>query len=142
MITAKALGHFSPYGSYWVALSLINDGMDEQIIEKYVSHVENWSKTHLPLRPRYLHLRAELACTFDAFEAPCVINRSDFKAINLFDQAILEAERQSLLDCSAFINERYGANRLASHDSCGEFLKRKFGVSSRAYTGYMHDRGN
>lgn len=79
MITAKALGHFSPYGSYWAALSLINDAMDKQIIEKHVSHVENWSKTHLPLRPRYLHLRAELACSFDAFEARRVISHTEFR---------------------------------------------------------------
>jgi hypothetical protein len=70
MMAAKSLGHFSPYGSYWAALSLINDGMDKEIVEKYVSHVEKWSKSHLPLIPRYLHLRAELACAFDAFEAP------------------------------------------------------------------------
>jgi len=49
---------------------LINDGMDEQNVAKYVGHVERWSKSHSPLRPRFLHLRAELACRFDAFEVP------------------------------------------------------------------------
>jgi hypothetical protein len=30
----------------------------------------------------------------------------DIKALKLFDMAIAEAEKQGILDCAAFINER------------------------------------
>jgi hypothetical protein len=68
-VVAKALGHFSPYGSYWAALSLIRDGADQEIIKKYVTHVDKWSQEHILLRPRILHLRAELASESDPVEA-------------------------------------------------------------------------
>jgi hypothetical protein len=67
-VVAKALGHFSPYGSYWTALSLIIDGVDQEVINKYVSHVDKWSQEHILLRPRILHLRAELASRSDRVE--------------------------------------------------------------------------
>lgn len=68
MNLAKALGYKSPYGSYWVGLSLINDGVDDRDVETYIKHVESWSKEHPPLKPRLLHLRAELACRSDTVE--------------------------------------------------------------------------
>jgi hypothetical protein len=106
-IEAKALGHFSPYGSYWAAMSLLVQGADVNNVEKFVAHVEKWSLEHTLLRPRVLHLRAELACRSDVDEV-LLQNSSqiDSEAIKLFDQASSEAERQSLLDCAAFINER------------------------------------
>lgn len=62
------MGHYSPYGSYWAALSMIIDGEDEHITQKYVDHVDNWSREHVLLRPRILHLRAELASNSDPIE--------------------------------------------------------------------------
>ena len=35
------------------------------------------------------------------------ILQTDPKAVRLFDEARLEAEQQSILDCAAFVNERY-----------------------------------
>lgn len=58
---AKAWGYHAPYGDYWIALSLIIDGVDENIILKLVMHVEKWSHQHISLKPRHLHLQAELA---------------------------------------------------------------------------------
>lgn len=60
--SVKAIGFYSPYGSYWIALSLTDDGQDVDLIEPFVKHVESWSKQHNSLKPRALHLRAELAC--------------------------------------------------------------------------------
>ena len=60
LFLAKALGHFSPYGTYWAALSLIRDRVNPDFVEKLVSHVERWSRVHAPLLPRFLHLRAEI----------------------------------------------------------------------------------
>jgi hypothetical protein len=62
----KAIGHFSPYGSYWVAMCLIYEGADDKTIEKFAAHVETWSCVHPLLRPRALHLRAELASRSDS----------------------------------------------------------------------------
>jgi hypothetical protein len=101
---AKALGHYSPYGSYWAALSLISDGADQKDVEKYIDHVEKWSKQHVLLKPRLLHLHAEIATKSNTFEA-----------IKLFDSAAAEAERQSLLDSAAFINERYSLQCPGTH---------------------------
>jgi hypothetical protein len=64
----RALGHYSPYGSYWAALSMITDGADPATVEKYVEHVAMWSKEHTLLRPRILHLRAELTCKVNVIE--------------------------------------------------------------------------
>src|SRR5262245_11864261 len=61
-LQAKALGHVSPFGSYWIALSLINDGEANELVEQYLGRVSKWSVQILILRPRVLHLRAELAC--------------------------------------------------------------------------------
>ena len=65
---AKSLGFFAPYGSYWVALSMIQDGEEVRHIEKYIKHVEEWTKVHTILKPRCLHLRAELASRTDTVE--------------------------------------------------------------------------
>jgi hypothetical protein len=76
MLAAKFLGHFSPHGSYWAALSLISDGEAEEVVEKYIAHAEKWSHQHVILRPRVLHLRAEIASRTNTFEADslCCIN--------------------------------------------------------------------
>jgi hypothetical protein len=62
----KALGFYSPYGSYWIALSMINDKEDPDHIEPFVKHVETWSEMHISLKPRASHLRAELECSSDS----------------------------------------------------------------------------
>lgn len=59
---AKALGHYSAYGTYWLSLSLITDGLEQSQIEKFINYVEIWSQLHIRLKPRLLHLRAELQC--------------------------------------------------------------------------------
>ena len=70
--------------------------------------MERWSLEHPLLLPRALHLRAELACRSDADEVlPFQNLRQLYQAIRLFDQAALEADRLSALDCSAFVNERH-----------------------------------
>jgi hypothetical protein len=68
-IIAKPLGYYSAYGSYWLSLSLISDGVEESNIEKFLTHLEKWSYQHGGLKPRYLHLRAELACRTSVTEA-------------------------------------------------------------------------
>lgn len=60
-LLVKPLGHYSPYGSYWIALSMISDGDENSDVEPYVDYVHRWSKQHIALKPRFLHLRAELA---------------------------------------------------------------------------------
>ena len=65
---AKAFGHISPYTSYWAALSLIEDGVEAEHVDQYVTQVEKWSRQHKQLRARLLHLLAELACRTNAFE--------------------------------------------------------------------------
>jgi hypothetical protein len=59
---AKGLGHYSAYGSYWLSLSLIADGVEESRIEKFINYVEKWSQHQNRLKPRLLHLKAELEC--------------------------------------------------------------------------------
>jgi len=70
LCTAKSLGHFSPYGSYWASLSLINDRVDPEFVENLISHVERWSRIHAPLRPRLLHLRAEILSKQSPIDVP------------------------------------------------------------------------
>ena len=62
LMIAKALGHPSAYGTYWLSLSLITDGLEQSQIEKFINYVEVWSQHHIRLKPRILHLRAELQC--------------------------------------------------------------------------------
>jgi hypothetical protein len=104
---AKALGHFSPYGTYWAALSLINDRVNPDFVEKLVSHVERWSRVHTPLLPRFLHLRAEIMSQESPHEVRELSVFYSLQAVKLFDQAAAEAERLAILDCVAFINERF-----------------------------------
>jgi hypothetical protein len=68
-IVAKALGYYSGYSSYWLALSLISDGVEESRVEKLLTHLEKWSDQHTLLKPRLLHLQAELACRTSVTEA-------------------------------------------------------------------------
>ena len=70
LCTAKSLGHFSPYGSYWASLTLINDRVDPEFVENLISHVERWSRIHAPLRPRLLHLRAEILSKQSPIDVP------------------------------------------------------------------------
>jgi hypothetical protein len=51
-----------------MALSGIMDGVDENIIRNLVLHVDKWSQQHILLKPRHLHLLAELAGRSDAKE--------------------------------------------------------------------------
>ena len=66
---AKGLGYYAAHSSYWLSLSLISDGAEEKYVEKVVTHVEKWSHQHSRLKPRLLHLRAELACRTSVTEA-------------------------------------------------------------------------
>lgn len=136
-LTAKAWGYLAPYGSYWIALSLIMDGEDESIIQKLLMHVENWSHQHSLLKPRHLHLQAELAWRSDVSEVRVMVSfASDCKAVILFDRAIAEAEIQGLVSCAAFLNERFiSRDKIVDNTRCGHLLKEKFGATSRTYTG-------
>lgn len=68
-IVAKALGYYSAYSSYWLALSLISDGVEESRVEKFLTNLERWSNQNARLKPGLLHLQAELACRTSVTEA-------------------------------------------------------------------------
>jgi hypothetical protein len=51
-----------------MALSGIMDGGDENIIRNLAMHVDKWSQQLISLKPRHLHLLAELAGKSDAKE--------------------------------------------------------------------------
>jgi hypothetical protein len=68
--SAKGLGHYSPVGSYWIAMSLIADGESEGRIKEYLDHLSSWAAEHVIFKPRYLHVQAEIACRSNPLEGP------------------------------------------------------------------------
>ena len=137
LCSAKSLGHFSPYGSYWASLSLINDHVDPDFVEKFISHVERWSRVHAPLRPRMLHLRAEILSEKSPAEEPqtllalLIIGRKTFwpscrwgrKALYLRLRCFHQRTVVNILIILILV-------------SCAEMLRKAFGPSSSIHTGY------
>ena len=135
---AKVWGYHGPYGSYWIVLSGIMDGVDENITRNLVMHVEKWSQQHSLLKPRHLHLLAELAGRSDAKE---VLHQRFILRYRRSNCSIKQLQRLNaclywIVPPSSMRGSMSGPS-FADVLRCGRLLKQRFGQTSRVYTGYI-----